>query len=120
LRYRRVSRRWQISIIAVISSLDSIPPIAYIDITMNRRNRRTLVHLFETPARTDIRWAEVESLIQALGGTLGQGKGSRVRVALRDQRWVIHTPHPKPELKAYLVRQIRERLESMGITPEAE
>jgi hypothetical protein len=34
---------------------------------MNRRHRRTLPAVFEHPTRPDIRWADIEALLLALG-----------------------------------------------------
>lgn len=33
----------------------------------------------QRPTRADVRWAAIESLISTLGGTVSEGRGSRVR-----------------------------------------
>ena len=62
---------------------------------MNRKNQRTLDRIIEKPARSDIPWKDIESLIVALGGEISEGRGSRVRIYLNGVRAVFHRPHPK-------------------------
>ena len=62
---------------------------------MNRKNQRTLDRIIEKPARSDIPWKDIESLIVALGGEISEGRGSRVRIYLNGVRAVCHRPHPK-------------------------
>ncbi|HRX05444.1 MAG TPA: hexulose-6-phosphate synthase, partial [Anaerolineae bacterium] len=49
---------------------------------MQAKHRRTLEAIFEKPDRANIPWHDVESLLQALGAEVTEGRGSRVRVAL--------------------------------------
>jgi HicA toxin of bacterial toxin-antitoxin, len=84
---------------------------------VNSRQRRTHKRLFETPLRKDITWHEVMSLFEALGATVTQGQGSRMRVALHDVKAVFHQPHPHPELPIYAVKDIRDFLEHAGELP---
>lgn len=53
---------------------------------MNKKQRQTLQGIFEKPDRFDIEWSDVEALFKALGGESSEGRGSRVRVALKDVR----------------------------------
>ena len=62
---------------------------------MNRKNKSTLVAIFEDPVRSDILWADIESLLYALGAEITEGRGSRVRIAMRGVRAVFHRPHPR-------------------------
>ena len=57
--------------------------------------------------RRNIVWDDVVSLVYALGGTVIQGDGSRVRFSLNDISLNIHSPHPQKELKRYQVKAIR-------------
>jgi len=52
---------------------------------MNGKQRRTLEAIFARPTRSDIAWSDKESLFRALGATVAQGRGSRVRVNLQGQ-----------------------------------
>lgn len=84
---------------------------------MNKRHRRTLQRLFETPERADILWRDVESLLSALGGEVSQGRGSRVRVALKGVRAVFHRPHPRKETNKATVKSVRRFLKEAGVMP---
>lgn len=75
---------------------------------MNKKHRRTLERVFETPERADILWRDIESLFSALGGEVSEGRGSRVRVALGGVRAVFHRPHPREETsKGTVPRSVR-------------
>ena len=74
---------------------------------MNKKQTRHLEAIFEDPVRADIDWREVESLLNALGAELSEGRGSRVRVALNGVRAVFHKPHPEKEIGKKTVRDIR-------------
>lgn len=102
----------------VVSSLDTTEAISYLDTTMNSRNRQILEALFADPPPKDLRWDDLVRLVKALGGEVKAGRGSRFRMAVLDQRWVIHRPHPQPVLKRYQIQDVRERLETLGVTPE--
>jgi hypothetical protein len=49
-------------------------------IGMNSKQLATLRRIFESPTRADIPWADIESLLDALGAILKGKKGSRVGV----------------------------------------
>ena len=55
--------------------------------------------IFEEPVRSDILWTDVEGLFNALGAEISEGRGSRVRIALKGMRAVFHRPHPTKETK---------------------
>jgi len=62
----------------------------------SKKHRTTHSKIFEEPTRCDVRWADIESLLKALGAELSEGRGSRIRVALSGARAVFHRPHPRP------------------------
>ena len=62
---------------------------------MNRKHQRTLDRIIEKPERSDIPWKDIEGLLNALGGEISEGRGSRVRIYLNGVRAVFHRPHPK-------------------------
>ena len=84
---------------------------------MNRKQRATLAALFARPARSDLRWADVEGLIVALGGTVSVGRGSRARATLNGARAVFHRPHPKPTTPKATVEDLRAFLRAAGVEP---
>ena len=82
---------------------------------MNKRHRKTLDAIFDTPVRSDIEWKEIESLFKALGGDISEGRGSRVRVALKGVRAVFHRPHPKKETDKGAVKSVRRFLKESEV-----
>jgi hypothetical protein len=49
---------------------------------------------------------------------VSEGRGSRVRVALRGVRAVFHRPHPRNETDRGAVAAVRRFLQEAGIEPE--
>ncbi len=84
---------------------------------MTKKHRRTLDSVFETPERADIPWRDIESLFSALGAEVSEGRGSRVRVALKGVRAVFHRPHPKKETNKGTVKSVRRFLQEAGVKP---
>jgi HicA-like toxin of HicAB toxin-antitoxin system len=82
---------------------------------MNKKQRRTLIRLFEKPERSDLRWDDIESLFSALGAQISEGQGSRVRVALNDVRAVFHRPHPERVTHKGAIRAVRRFLKEAEI-----
>ena len=78
---------------------------------MNKKQRKTYEAIFATPIRRNIVWEEVVSLIEAMGGKVSQGSGSRVRFSMNGVSLNIHSPHPQKELKRYQVKDVRTFIE---------
>ena len=84
---------------------------------MNAKHRRTLEAIFARPAPSDLRWAEIEALLIALGAERSEGRGSRVRFLLASAEAVFHRPHPSPNTDKGAVVAVRRFLESAGVRP---
>ena len=82
---------------------------------MNKKNKKTLAAIFEDPLRSDILWSDIESLLYALGAEISEGKGSRVRIALKGVRAVFHRPHPRRMTDKGSVKSIRRFLFATGV-----
>lgn len=82
---------------------------------MNKKQRQTLAKIFEKPERCDISWNDIESLFKALGAEVSEGRGSRVRVALKDMRAVFHRPHPQRVTNKSTIRSVRRFLIETGV-----
>jgi hypothetical protein len=67
--------------------------------------------IFAIPIKRNIIWGDVVSLVEALGGKVIQGDGSRVRFSLNGIALNIHSPHPQKELKRYQVKDVRTFIE---------
>ena len=89
-------------------------------ILLNSRNKKLLEQIYQEPLRADVLWADVERLFVALGGSIFEGKGSRVRVVLplsEDEgfrRASFHRPHPRKETGKGQLRSVRRFLFNAG------
>jgi hypothetical protein len=84
---------------------------------MNATHRKTLAAIFAKPAKSDVRWEAIEALFTALGATVTQGSGSRVRVGLDGAEAVFHRPHPQPVTDKGALKSVRRFLSEAGIEP---
>ena len=84
---------------------------------MNTKHRKTLQAIFARPTSPSVVFADIEALVVALGGTVAEREGSRVRSVLQGGHWRCHRPHPGKEAKRYQVEELRELLERLGIKP---
>ena len=82
---------------------------------MNRKNQCTLEAIFSTPVRTSINWKDIESLFNALGAKLKEGRGSRVRILLNEEEAVFHRPRPQKETDKGAVKSVRRFLINAGV-----
>lgn len=81
------------------------------------KHQRALRAIFTDPVRSNIKWADIESLLMALGAERDEGSGSRVRFALNGIRATFHRPHPQKETDRGGVKSVRRFLEEGGIRP---
>ncbi len=84
---------------------------------MNSKHRKTLRAVFTKPTLATVVFSDVEKLLLAVGCTLTEGDGSRVRFDKGDMALLCHRPHPGKEAKRYQVEQVREFLLKLEITP---
>jgi hypothetical protein len=54
-------------------------------------------------------------LLGALGAEIREGRGSRIRVVLKNHVLNMHKPHPRKELGKYAVELVREFLKVAGV-----
>jgi hypothetical protein len=80
------------------------------------KHQRTLEAIFAK--RAGIPWSDIEKLFENLGAEVSEGRGSRVRVALRGLRAVFHRPHPRKEADRGAVAAVRRFLQEAGIESE--
>ena len=83
---------------------------------MNSKHRKTLKAIFSEPIPKSLEWSRIESLFVALGASIIEGDGSRVRFVLNGVVGSFHRPHPSKEAKPYQVRDARDFLELAGVT----
>jgi hypothetical protein len=85
---------------------------------LNRKQSDTLKAIFEDPVRANINWRDVESMLEALGAEITEGRGSRVRMALNGVKAVFHEPHPQKETNKGAVRSLRAFLTAADVRTE--
>jgi len=83
---------------------------------MNKKQKKTLEKIFESPERSDVNWSNIESLIISLGGEITEGQGSRVRIYLNGVRAIFHRPHPQKETRKSAVKSVRRFFEEAGVS----
>lgn len=84
---------------------------------MNNKARKTLQALFTVPTTKTLPWADIEALFVALGATVTEGDGSRVKFDLEGKTAAFHRPHNPKTARAYQVALAREFLEKVGVRP---
>lgn len=79
------------------------------------RHARTLTAIFATPTLPNIRFADIEALVVALGGTVREGDGFRVRLSLNGYRATLHRPPPRGDTSRDTVRCVRDWLRAARV-----
>ncbi|MGH9639248.1 MAG: type II toxin-antitoxin system HicA family toxin [Bryobacteraceae bacterium] len=77
------------------------------------KHERTLEAIREK--RANILWADIEALLHHLGAEISEGRGSRVRIALKGVRAVFHRPHPRKETDRGALASMRRFLQEAGL-----
>ena len=85
--------------------------------SVNGRQKKTLSTVFADPVSGTIAWADIESLLIAVGCEVIEGNGSRVRFNFRGEIASFHRPHPAKEAKRYQVKDARRFLTQIGVEP---
>jgi len=72
--------------------------------------------LCRVPTPSDLRWNELVSILEHYGFTQENNDGSRRRFLhpATGQIISLHKPHPQPEVKKYVIRQVLEQLTAGG------
>ena len=84
---------------------------------MNSKQAKILATVFADPVSGTIAWSDIERLLLAAGARAIEGAGSRVRFECKGVMVSFHRPHPAKEAKRYQVRDAREFLTKIGVTP---
>lgn len=85
--------------------------------TLHAAYRKTLNAIFAHPVPATVEWRKIEALFIALGATVTEGRGSRVRFEINHIVASFHRPHPEKEAKIYQIRDARLFLETLGVMP---
>ena len=82
---------------------------------LSRKHRLTFKAIFESPTKVSIRFVDIEKLFTALGGRVGEVKGSRTSLELSDNEIFLHRPEPGKEAMKYQAEAVREILSAAGV-----
>ncbi len=82
---------------------------------ISNKHKKTLAAVFEEPTRANINWNDILALFKALGAEVSEGRGSRIRVALKGIRATFHRPHPEKETDKGTIKSVRRFLLEAGI-----
>jgi hypothetical protein len=84
---------------------------------VNAKHRKTLQAIFARPTSPSVVFSAIEALVGALGGSITEREGSRIKITLQGEQWHCHRPHPGKHAKRYQVEEAREFLERVGVKP---
>lgn len=84
---------------------------------MNGKHRKSQEAIFEDPVRSNIPWADIETLFEAAGAAMSPGPGSRLRVSLNGIDAVFHRPHPQKETDKGALKSVSRFLHEAGVDP---
>ena len=78
---------------------------------------KLLEKLRAKPTPNDFRWDELVVVLRHLGYVMLANKGSRRRFynQEKDDMIQLHQPHPGSEVRPCYIKEIREKLEEMGL-----
>jgi predicted HicB family RNase H-like nuclease len=79
---------------------------------LRKKHLATLRAVFARPVAGTIRWADIQSLLVALGAEKEEREGSRIAIVWRGQLQVFHRPHPQPDTGKGAVASVRRWLRS--------
>jgi hypothetical protein len=79
------------------------------------KHQKTLSLIFARPVSANIKWRDIEAMLESIGAEISEREGSRIGVKLFDDRRVFHRPHPSPNTDKGAVASIRDWLRENGI-----
>ena len=87
------------------------------NVRLNKKHQKTLEAIFSAQVPATLQWRRIEALFMALGATKEEVRGSSVTFKLQGKPVTFHRPHPRKEARQYQVRDARDFLKRIGITP---
>ena len=84
---------------------------------MNNKQLKTPAVIFADPINGNLEWSLIESLLRAVDCRVIEGSGFSVTFEKDGKRAYFHRPHPERHALRYRVRDTREFLRLIGVTP---
>lgn len=91
--------------------------ITRIIVAMNNKQQKTLAVIYTDPINGNLEWSLIESLLIGVGCRVIEGSGSSVTFEKEGKRAYFHRPHPERQALRYRIRDTREFLRLIGVTP---
>lgn len=83
---------------------------------MNNKHRKILNKLLTKPTLKNIKFSDIDSLLVTIGLKRSEGSGSRVEFRFNDDLFIVlHKPHPNNEVKTYVIKQLQDFLQDIGV-----
>ena len=76
-----------------------------------------MVAVFTNPVNGTLEWRKIEALLLAVGCRAIEGAGSSVTFEKNGIRGYFHRPHPDKAALRYRIKDAREFLIKLGVTP---
>lgn len=74
--------------------------------------------IFAEPVNGNMEWRDiVEALLKAIDCRVAEGSGSTVTFEKDGMRVTFHRPHPEKAALRYRVKDVRNFLTALGVTP---
>lgn len=80
---------------------------------LGSKHRKTILDVLSTLPKSGIKWNDVISLINTLGGKVKNGNGSRRKFILDGSIYQTHQPHPGNVMDKGAINGLREWLENV-------
>lgn len=85
---------------------------------MKRKHQKTLELIFSRPVSGNVKWRDVVSLLEALGGEMDESRqGSRAGILLNGNAIIRHKPHSSFNMDKGAVASLRSFLMDCGVNP---
>jgi len=80
------------------------------------RHEKLILKLKAKPTPSDVKWDELKAVLKHLGYEMLSNKGSRRKFVHQETQETqeiisLHEPHPQPEVKTYVIKQVVEQLQ---------
>jgi hypothetical protein len=79
------------------------------------KHEKTLQAMLQHPKPSNLRWTDVESLLEHFGAEIKERKGSAIGVTLNGHKAWFHRPHPGDKADKGAIANTLEFLKKAGI-----
>ena len=84
------------------------------------KHEKTLEAMLQHPKPSNLRWADIESLLENYGAEIKERKGSAISVTLNGHTAYFHRPHPSDKADKGAIANALELLRRAGIKEAQE